>query len=280
MSNMNARMIIESIMEKQLIESSETLALRRWFYGEALLNREDAEALFDINAALRVSNPEFSFLFVEALTDYVLYQQRPTGRITAAKSAWLIERMGGVDGLVATVAELELLISIIEEAHEVPEELVAFALAQVKHSAITGEGPAARGRIHFSRSVDAGDVVLIDRVLHRGAKAEGSAISRTEAEILFEIAEACTGNNDEAWDHLFVEAIAGHLTGAPLPGSGHFSLDLNSKGLIESRTADWVDARIHNDGQISSAEQALLTFINRAPASRDSAARAAIIRMA
>jgi hypothetical protein len=280
MSNTNARIIIEGIMEKQIIETIEALALRRWFYGEGLLDQEDAEALFSVNAALRVSNAEFSRLFVEILTDFVVYQQRPTGRISAEKSSWLIERMGGADGLIATRAELELLVAIVEEAHEVPADLAAFALAQVKHAAITGEGPAARGRIHFSRTVDAGDVHLIDRLLHRSAKAAGSAITRAEAEILFEIAEACTGANDEAWDSLFVEAIAGHLTGAALPGSGHFTLDLNSKNLVETGTADWLHERIHHDGQISSAEQALLAFINRAAPIQDSVARAAIIRMA
>ena len=280
MSNNNASLIIEGIMEKQIIESSETSALRRWFYGEGLLNQEDAEALFSVNAALRVTNAEFSRFFVETLTDFIVYQQRPTGRISAEKSAWLIERMGGADGLVATQAELELLVAVVEEAHEVPADLAAFALAQVKHAAITGEGPAARGRVHFSRTVDAVDVELIDRLLHRGAKAPGSAISRAEAEILFEIAEACTGDNDEAWDCLFVEAIAGHLTGTALPAIGPFAVDLGRGGLVESGSADWLDARIHNDGQVTRAEQTLLAFINRVPVVQEAAARAAIIRMA
>lgn len=266
-------------MEKQMIESSETLALRRWFYGEGLLTEADADALLRANAALRIANPEFDRFLVETLCDFIVYQQRPTGRITAEKATWLIDRLGGSDGLVATKAELDLLVAVVEEAHEVPAELAAFALAQVKRAAITGEGPAARGRIHFSRTVDAGDVELLDRLLHRGAKA-GSPVSRAEAEVLFEIADACTGENDEAWDELFVGAIAGHLVGAALPASGELDVDFDGHAPVESGSADWLDDRIHSDGRISRSERALLAFINRRPASQDPAARAAIIRMA
>lgn len=275
MSNVGASAILEGIMEKRVVESSETLALRRWFYGEGLLTEADAEALLRANAALRIANPEFDRFLVETLCDFIVYQQRPTGRVTGEKAAWLIERIGGNDGLVATKAELDLLVALIEEAHEVTPEFAAFALAQVKRAAITGEGPAARGRVHFSRTVDAVDVELLDRLLHRGAKA-AMPISRAEAEVLFEIAEACTGDNDEAWDELFVGAIAGHLVGAPLPEEAGF----DGRVRVQSGSADWLDARIHSDGQVSRTESTLLAFINRRPAAQDAAARAAIIRMA
>ena len=276
MSNTNASLIIESVMAKQIIETSETSALRRWFYGEGLLSEADAEALFHVNAALRAANPDFDRLFVETLTDFIVYRQRPTGRITPGKAEWLIGMLGGPGNLLDTHAELELLVCVLEEAHEVPANLAAFALAQVKHAAITGEGPAARGRVHFSRTVDAADVGLIDRMLHKGGNGNGIAVSRAEAEILFEIAEACTGNNDEAWDALFVEAIAGHVVQTGRPGPSQYFRDLTP----DPGTVEWLDARIHSDGQVSPAEQTLLNFINRPQAIQDVAARAAIVRMA
>ena len=165
MSNRNTPAIIRAILETKSLESSEILTVRRWFYGDGILHEEDAVAMFAANRVLCGSNLEFNKLFVEAITDFVVYQQMPTGRVSAEQADWLIARMGGPGGHVETVGEIDLLVNIMEEAHEIPTQLAAFAISQVKHAAITGEGPAARGRVHFSRTVDGRDVELLSRML-------------------------------------------------------------------------------------------------------------------
>lgn len=266
MFNGSVGLFMESIMEKRQIEVNETLALRRWFYDEALMTEADADALLALDAALTSREPQFERLLVEALTDFVVYRQRPTARVTEAQAEWLVARLGGAGGQVATRAGLMLLVRVIEEAAEVPESLRLFALRQIRHAAITGEGPAAAGRVHFSRTVDAGDVELIDRVLRRGPAAALEA-GEAEAEILFDIADACTGSNDDAWDALFVEAIAGHVRAS------------GAAGKAASARVEWLNARVHGDGRVSLAEASLLAFVGR-EADHGAAARAAIVRMA
>lgn len=280
--------IVQSIIDGKAVEKDEIITLRRWFYGDGIIHAEDALALFKANAVLDGRCPEFNRLFVEALTDYVVYQLMPTGRITAEKAAWLMAEMGGPDAFVETASELELLVNVMEEAHEIPNSLAAFALAQVKHAAITGEGPAARGRVHFSRTVDAADVELLGRILSHN----GGAISRAEAEILFDIADACTGPaNDEAWSQLFVRAIANHLLGSAAPleraagpapaATAVFGPEGDWSSLvtqIDPAGASWLQSRIHRDGRVSKAERALLAFVD-APVG-DTVAASAIVRMA
>jgi hypothetical protein len=291
MSDHQIPAIIQSILDNGMLEVGEALTLRRWFYGDGMVHPEDAEALFRANASLRAKFPSFNGLFVELLTDYVVYQLMPTGRVTVDKADWLIGQMGGPDATVDTITELELLVEIMEEAHEIPTSLAVFALAQVRHAAITGEGPAAQGRPHFSRVVDAADVDLLGRILGSARGLEGAAISRAEADMLFDIADACTGAaNDGAWDQLFVRAIAHHLLGTTMPrgrAAGELTATSESgpegewahgrsRSLDESGVA-WLARRVHRDGQVTAAERTLLGLVDGSPL--DATARSAIVRL-
>ena len=57
----------------------------------------------------------------------------------------------------------------------------AHALTIVRDGVITGEGPTTKGRIHFSRSLDADDAAWCARILTASA-VEHQPISRAEAE--------------------------------------------------------------------------------------------------
>jgi hypothetical protein len=293
MSEAMAPAIIQSILQSGMLEAGEALTLRRWFYGDGMVHREDAESLFRVNRALKGKFRDFNALFVELLTDYVVYQLLPTGRVTEEQADWLVAQMGGPGATVETAAELDLLVEVMEEAHEIPSTLAVFALAQVRHAAITGEGPAAQGRPHFSRTVDAGDVDLLGRILDGARGATGSAVSRAEADMLFDIADACSGSaNDRAWDRLFVRAIATHLLGTSEPrraGSGlAVRLDGSDDPMGEAVTgrsrkvdhagAAWLASRIHRDGQVTEAERRLLSFFDGEAVGDP--ARAAIVRLA
>jgi hypothetical protein len=289
--------IIRSILEAKKIEAGEALALRRWFYGDGVVHTDEAEAMFQANTALAGRDPEFNRLFIDILTDFVVYQQLPTGRVSAEQAAWLMDQMGGSDGQVETVSEIELLVNIMEEANEIPANLAAFALAQVKHAAITGEGPTARGRVHYSRTIDAADVDLLSRMLAVAGGASGAAVTRAEADVLFDIADTCEGvASDNGWERLFVRAIANHLLGSSAPGRQALRIapatdnagqaDLPSQMApafvatgLDDAGASWLASRIHRDGQVTRAERALLAFVNET-AIGDSAARAAIVRLA
>ena len=96
----------------------------------------------------------------------------------------------------------------------------ARALTIVRDGVITGEGPTNRGRVHFSRSLDADDASLCARILMARA-VEHQPVSRAEAEALFEINDAATERSDDGrFDDLLAKAVAHHaasVSGLPVP---------------------------------------------------------------
>ncbi|MBR0801668.1 hypothetical protein JQ615_40690 [Bradyrhizobium jicamae] len=96
----------------------------------------------------------------------------------------------------------------------------AHALTIVRDGVITGEGPTTRGRIHFSRSLDADDAAWCARILMAAAVAH-QPVSRAEVEALFEINEAAAERSDEGrFDDLLAKAVAHHAaseSGLPVP---------------------------------------------------------------
>ena len=96
----------------------------------------------------------------------------------------------------------------------------AHALTIVRDGVITGEGPTTKGRIHFSRALDADDAAWCARILTATA-VEHQPVSRAEAEALFEISDAAAERSDDGrFDDLLAKAVAHHAaseSGLPVP---------------------------------------------------------------
>ena len=96
----------------------------------------------------------------------------------------------------------------------------AHALTIVRDGVITGEGPTTKGRIHFSRTLDADDTAWCARILTATA-IEHQPVSRAEAEALFEISDAAAERSDDGrFDDLLAKAVAHHAaseSGLPVP---------------------------------------------------------------
>lgn len=96
----------------------------------------------------------------------------------------------------------------------------AQALTVVRDGVITGEGPTTRGRIHFSRSLDAADTAWCARILTAMA-VQDQPVSRAEAEALFEINDAAAERSDDGrFDDLLAKAVVHHAaaaSGLPVP---------------------------------------------------------------
>src|SRR5256714_5623065 len=96
----------------------------------------------------------------------------------------------------------------------------ALALTVVRDGVITGDGPTTKGRIHFSRALDADDAAWCARILTASA-VEHQPVSRAEAEALFEISDAAAERSDDGrFDDLLAKAVAHHAaseSGLPVP---------------------------------------------------------------
>lgn len=110
--------------------------------------------------------------------------------------------------------DLAALIATIESSPIATGTDAAAALAIVRDGVITGEGPTTTGRVHFSRSLDAHDADWCARILTARGINE-TAVSREEAQALFQINEAAAERSDNGrFDDLFAKAILHHAASA------------------------------------------------------------------
>jgi len=142
--------------------------------------------------------------------------------------------------------------SALEQSEIEPSKIscrdtAALALNIVRDGVITGEGPTTKGRVHFSRALDADDAAWCARILTATA-VDGQPVSRAEAEALFEINEAAAERSDDGrFDDLLAKAVVHHAasaSGLPVPLR---TVALSPETAIES----WAPVRNANvDGEV------------------------------
>ncbi|MDP4594278.1 MAG: hypothetical protein NWT00_06905 [Beijerinckiaceae bacterium] len=211
---MNASAIVDLVTRIQSsgdITSSDVLSLRRGVFGDERVWPHEAEALFDLSQKRLPACAEWQEFFLEAMTDYLVRQEQPQGYVSEQNAAWLIDMIER-DGYIWTDTELNLVIHILEKATSSPPSLVQFAMGKVQDAVVSGEGPTRNGMNLKPGSIGAAEVDLLRRILYAFGAEGAAAVSRAEAEALFDINDATLyGDNDPAWQDLFVKAIANHL---------------------------------------------------------------------
>lgn len=116
--------------------------------------------------------------------------------------------------VVSRETGLAELIDAIETSPIATGDLAAKALRFVHNGVITGEGPTTSGRVHFSRSLDAGDTAWCARILTANA-VDQQPVSRAEAEAMFQIDEAASERSDGGlFDDLLAKAVLHHAAAA------------------------------------------------------------------
>jgi len=206
---------IKLILAKGRIEAADVLMLRRRVFLKGVVTPADAEMVFVLNDRLQGATDEsWPPFFVEALTDYIVFQAQPRGYISEDNADWLIARVSRA-GHVDTVAELELLVSALERAIFSPVRLVSFVLEQVKRGVIEGNGPVAHGGRLQPGVMGEVETELVRRILYAFGGDGNVAITRQEAEILFDINDATAeAANHPAWSDLYAKALANFLMAA------------------------------------------------------------------
>lgn len=203
--------LVATIRNSGDITPQDVLALRRAVFGDARVWPHEAEALFDLSQMRLTAAPEWQELYLEAMTDYLVNQEEPHGYISEQNAQWLIDMIER-DAAVWTDTELELLVHVLDKAKSSPPQLVKFALEKVKEAVVSGEGPTRRGMQLKPGSIGAAEVDMLRRILYAFGGSSACAISREEAEALFDINDATLyGENDPSWQDLFVKAVANHL---------------------------------------------------------------------
>ena len=199
---------IAEIKARGSIKDADVLKVRRNYYDDGIITPDEADAIIALNDACPVQDPAWADCFIETITDYLVEQAEPRGYLTAENAQWLIERIAA-DGRVETKTELELLVNVLDKARWAPQSLVRFALDQVKIAVIEGTGPLRSGKTLEPGRVCEGEVDLLRRILHSFGGDGNIAVTRPEAEVLFDIdAATAEADNHPGWTDLFVKAIA------------------------------------------------------------------------
>jgi hypothetical protein len=114
-----------------------------------------------------------------------------------------------------TAVEFQTLVAAIEASDIVVPDLAATALGTILAGVITGEGPTAEGRQHFSRSLDDVDAAWCERILVAAGGRKGAPVTRLEADRLIEIDAAASERSDDGrFDDLMVKAVTHHVMAA------------------------------------------------------------------
>ena len=224
---------VDEILARGTIRDSDVLKFRRVFYEDGIVSAEEAELLFKLNDGCQIKDACWADFFVEAITDFVVFQAQPQGYVTADNAHWLIDRIGK-NRLVDSQNELELVVNVLDKARWAPIGLVKFALEQVKHAVISGSGPLRNGASLEPGRISAGEVDLLRRILYAFGGDGHVAVTRDEADILFDIDEAVEdAEPNPAWTDLFVKAVANVIM-----ASSGYSVPSREEALREEASLD------------------------------------------
>jgi hypothetical protein len=121
-----SRTIITAMILGRKVTAQDVAWLRREVFADGEVTRETADELFAVARARMNNAPEWTELFVELITDYVVWQSRPTGVVADEAAQWLIARADECKSLEALAA----LVNALAEAHRAPQWFVAAVRAR------------------------------------------------------------------------------------------------------------------------------------------------------
>lgn len=205
------------------ISPQELLALRREGWGDGIVTREEAEAIFAINNTLAQRDGEWCDFFVEAIGEFVLNGTAPRLQCSREEAEWLIARADH-DGRIESMAELEAIVRIIERAQNVDTLLKTYVLEQVEREVLTGTGPTRCGGELSATHITSAECGILRRVIFASGGHGPAAVSRFDAEMLFRLKdETLAEENSPEWDDLFIDGVSNFLKGFALSNAqlGH-----------------------------------------------------------
>jgi hypothetical protein len=202
--------IIDAIIARKTITSTDVDWLRREIFQDGATDDIEAEAVFRLDEECTDKDESWPPLYVDALTDYFIWQTTPRGYVDDAHAHYLMQRIVR-DNRIESGTELELLCNVMHWAESCPAELAEFVLFAVRESVLNPDD-AAYGRGRRPKVIDPVDVELIKRAIYAPATLGGITVTRLEAEIIFDLNDATVDSeNHPSWKELFVYAIGNHL---------------------------------------------------------------------
>jgi hypothetical protein len=203
--NQSLRDLADGIISRRTINTEEVKALQLHIFSEgriferilddSVVDREEAETLFEINDALSGSGEVDQFwgsLFVGAITSHILKDEISPNRLDEAEAQFLtsrIGRSGQIDPL-----ELELLVNVSASVRTATPSFHSFVLSALQNA------------VRQSGAVDERLAHLIRRTIYGPGGSSGRYVDETEKRFVQEVKEITAGGkNHPVWDVLLLE---------------------------------------------------------------------------
>jgi hypothetical protein len=201
------RSLVDRLCDSGRITADDVLALRREVFPDGVVSSAEAQSVFRLDEACAEKCPEWTRFYVDALTDYFVWQSEPRGYVDAARARELLDAVHR-DGRIDALSELELLLNVVHWCVDCPAELSRAALDAVKESVLRPSGaPFGAGR--EPAVITAEDVELIRKLIYAPGSPGGITVTLEEAELLFALdRETESEKNAETWPDLFAKAVA------------------------------------------------------------------------
>ncbi|MEQ8700367.1 MAG: hypothetical protein RLT05_27865 [Bauldia litoralis] len=227
--------LVDDICASGRIDAEDVLRLRRQVFPDGVVSEAEAIAVFRLDHACRDKDPAWTQFYVDALTDFFVWQTEPRGYVGADQANRLLKEISH-DGRVDAMSELELLINVVHWCTQCPDSLAYLALAAVKDS-VLNPATAPYGSNRPPAVVSPADVALIRKVIYAQGSPGGFTVTREEADLMVEIDQATHGEeNADDWPDLFAKGVANALMfprGAPVVPDAQEAL----------RREDWLEDR-------------------------------------
>lgn len=193
---------LSAIGASAYVTADEVLFLRRTVFADGVVSSEELDAVFKLGERAPNGDHEWKQFFAEVVADYYLREEEPQGYLTPEEFETLKSRITR-DGACASTLELGLLVKLMETAQKTPADMSAFTGDQFRQAITRRDGGA-----HVTKE----DAALIKRYLFAVGGAGNVAVTREEAELLFDLNDAAeNADNDPAWTSLFVTGVINHL---------------------------------------------------------------------
>lgn len=202
---------IAAIATRNRITADDVVHLRREVYQDGMSSRGEVENLFALDGACADKAPEWAVFLIEAVCDYVVHQEKLEGYLSEANAAWL-QTLITRDGRVDRASELELMVRVLETSRTAPAVFSDFVLAQAQAAICEPHGALASLDSNNMLRISGEATSVVRRVLYAMGGHSNVAVTKAEAEMMFNLNDrAAEGQNDPAWNELFVKAIANFM---------------------------------------------------------------------
>lgn len=199
-----------AFIEKGRVDARDVVDMRQNVFANGVLCKNEAVGLLAVHANCASKCNEWDEFFVEALSDFVVENVEPAGYVNDKQAKWLMSSISRGKS-VASRAELELLITVLEKSKRSPDVLSAFALTQLADAILEQKGPLA-DKNKRQNVITGRDVEMLRRVLYAFGGEGSIGITKAEAEVLFRLNDkSLETENDPAWSDLFVKCIANYM---------------------------------------------------------------------